>query len=595
MSTATARVYQPYFAGRFVPFEMQKSPQNKAFYGYRSTYSGKAHCIKDSVLLDPACGSGNFLTETYLSLRQLENDIIAELNQFDWEIADINNNPIKVKLSQFYGIEINDFAVAVAKTALWIAENQMMAKTKDLLYGAENLSFLPLKSYVNITEGNALRTDWKDILEPKQCSYIIGNPPFIGYAYQSDEQKEDLKQLEAPIGNNVDYVCGWYFKAADYISTSLTRCALVSTNSITQGEQIGSIWKPLLENYELDTIFAHRTFRWDSESNSKAHVHCVIIGFCRNNPPMVKRIFDNGIETTGSNITPYLTLGPTIFVERKDKPISDAPTLNIGNMPIDDGNYLFTEDEMEEFIKQEPKAKEFFHPWLDAKGFLNNKYRYCLWLGNCSPAQIKSMPLCMERVKAVQAFRQSSKRSATQKIADFPTRFATENMPDDHYIAIPEVSSEKRIYIPMGFLSPDVMCSNKLRITTNASLYHLGILESSVHMGWMRTVAGRLETRYDYSIKVVYNTFPWPTPTKEQREKIEQCAQAILDARALYPDSTLADLYDPIGMTLAPELLKAHKENDKAVMKAYGFSPDMEESEIVAELMKMYQKLTEEK
>ena len=264
-------------------------------------------------------------------------------------------------------------------------------------------------------------------------------------------------------------------------------------------------------------------------------------------------------------------------------------------MPIDDGNYLFTEDEMEEFIKQEPKAKEFFHPWLDAKGFLNNKYRYCLWLGNCSPAQIKSMPLCMERVKAVQAFRQSSKRSATQKIADFPTRFATENMPDDHYIAIPEVSSEKRIYIPMGFLSPDVMCSNKLRITTNASLYHLGILESSVHMGWMRTVAGRLETRYDYSIKVVYNTFPWPTPTKEQREKIEQCAQAILDARALYPDSTLADLYDPIGMTLAPELLKAHKENDKAVMKAYGFSPDMEESEIVAELMKMYQKLTEEK
>lgn len=540
--------------------------------------------------LDPACGSGNFLTETYMSIRRLENNVLAELNygqiSFGFDIA----NPIKVGIDQFYGIEINDFAVTVAKTALWIAESQMMKETEDIVH--MNLEFLPLKTNAYIVEGNALKMDWNKVISKMELSYIMGNPPFIGYTLQTNEQKKDIFNISPLSAKNIDYVSGWYFKAADYIQKTSIKCAFVSTNSITQGEQVESIWKPLLLK-DIILNFAHKTFIWDSEANIKAHVHCVIVGFSTKiNFKRKKIIYDDNSYTICSNISPYLIDAPNVIVGRRNKPLCNVPEINIGNMPIDNGNYLFTKEEMENFLVKEPQAKKYFKLWLDARGFINNKPRYCLWLGECTPAELQKMPECMKRIKAVKEFRLSSKRKATLLIADTPTHFATENMPLENYIAIPEVSSQKRRYIPMGYLSSNVLCSNKLRIMPNASLLHFGVLESNVHMAWTRVVCGRLKSDYDYSIKVVYNNFPWPSPTDAQKIKIEQTAQGILDARALYPDSSLADLYDPL--TMPPELRKAHTANDKAVMQAYGFNiKNTSEADCVAALMKMYQELTQ--
>ena len=540
--------------------------------------------------LDPACGSGNFLTETYISIRRLENEVISTLKGGQIQLAFDSLNPIKVGIGQFYGIEINDFAVTVAKTALWIAESQMMKETEDIL--KMHLDFLPLKTNANIHEGNALRIDWENITRPKDLSYIMGKPPFVGYGYQSNSQKNDLKSINDK-SKNIDYVTGWFFKAVRYMRGSDIHAAFVSTNSITQGEQISSVWKDLMTNEHFDIEFAVPTFRWDSEASIKAQVHCVIIGFCVGTSKRIKKIYHDAenIETV-NNINAYLCGGENIFVERRNTPLFDVPSLNIGNMPIDDGNYLFSEEERDEFIKKEPLSEKFFHPWYDARGFINNKTKYCLWLGDCSPAELKKMPECLKRIEAVKAFRSTSKRQATLKIADTPTRFATENMPKSTYIAIPEVSSQRRRYVPMGYLTPEYMCSNKLRITTDATLYHFGVLQSNVHMAWMRTVCGRLKSDYDYSIKIVYNTFPWPTPNDTQKQRIEKTAQRILDTRAKYPDSSLADLYDPI--TMPPDLLKAHQANDRAVMEAYGLSvKDTSEAGCVAFLMKKYKELTD--
>lgn len=540
--------------------------------------------------LDPACGSGNFLTETYISLRRLENEALLAYTGGQMMLGGEGEfNPIKAGIGQFYGIEINDFAVTVAKTALWIAESQMMHETEQLMQ--VNLDFLPLKSYANIVEGNALRVDWESVVSKDKLNYIMGNPPFVGYAYQTKAQKEDLIEVTDNAGKNLDYVAGWYYKAAKYMVNTDIKTAFVSTNSICQGEQVAVIWKPLFDNYNITFIFAHRTFRWDSEASLKAHVHCVIVGFCVTDFKSKCKIYDNERYIESERINPYLVDADNVFIERRNFPISNVPVLNIGNMPIDDGNYLFTAEEKDEFVKKEPGSEKYFHLWLDSRGFINRKFRYCLWLGECTPADLRKMPLCLERIAAVKKFRSSSKRAATIKIADTPTRFATENMPSTNYIAIPEVSSQNRKYIPIGFLSPDVLCSNKLRVTTNATLYHFGILTSNVHMAWMRTVCGRLKSDYDYSIKVVYNNFPWCNPTPEQKAKIEQTAQAILDARAKYPDCSLADLYDET--TMPPELRKAHQANDFAVMAAYGFPKNITESECVAELMKMYRELTE--
>lgn len=540
--------------------------------------------------LDPACGSGNFLTETYLSLRRLENKILVELSHGQVTMYSASESPIQVSISQFYGIEINDFAVTVAKTALWIAESQMMKETEKILLVP--LEFLPLKTNAFIVEGNALRVDWESVVPKSKLNYIMGNPPFVGARLMGKEQKADVNTIFPGWKNagNLDYVCCWYKKAADIMQGTSVRSALVSTNSVSQGESVANLWKPLFDaGVHID--FAYRTFRWDSEAKIKAHVHCVIIGFSVAASSTPKKLFDGDRYQVANNINGYLLDGENVFVESRSKPICNVPEIGMGNQPIDNGQYLFEKEDMEAFIKKEPSAVAYFHPWYGAKEFISQKPRYCLWLGECSPAQLKQMPYCLERVHAVKEYRESSTRASTVKMAMKPTRFQTENMPKGHYVVIPEVSSEKRRYIPIGYLDDSKLCSNKLRLVPSATLFIFGVLESNVHMAWMRCVCGRLKSDYDYSIKIVYNNFPWPAPTEQQKAKIEQTAQAILDARALYPDSSLADLYD--DLTMPPELRKAHQANDRAVMDAYGFTKGTaartSESACVAELMKLYQ------
>ena len=461
--------------------------------------------------LDPACGSGNFLTETYLSLRRLENKILLELSHGQVTMYTASESPIQVSISQFYGIEINDFAVTVAKTALWIAESQMMKETEKILLVP--LDFLPLKTNAYIVEGNALRTDWESVIPKSELNYIMGNPPFVGARLMDKAQKDDINHIFAGWKNagNLDYVCCWYKKAADIMQSTAIRTALVSTNSVSQGESVANLWKPLFaDGVHID--FAYRTFRWDSEAKSKAHVHCVIIGFSTAVNPAERRIYSGERYQVAKNINGYLLDGDNVFIESRNKPLCNVPEIGMGNQPIDNGQYLFEKDEMDAFIKTEPLSADFFHPWYGAKEFISRKPRYCLWLGECSPVQLKQMPQCLARVRAVKEYRESSSRASTVKLSLKPTRFQTENMPKGHYIVIPEVSSEKRRYIPMGYLDDSKLCSNKLRLMPDANLFEFGVLESNVHMAWMRCVCGRLKSDYDYSIKIVYNNFPWPTP-----------------------------------------------------------------------------------
>ena len=542
--------------------------------------------------LDPACGSGNFLTETYLSLRRLENRALLELSHGQVTMYSASESPIQISISQFYGIEINDFAVTVAKTALWIAESQMMKETEKILLVP--LSFLPLKTNAYIIEGNALRMDWESVVPKARLNYIMGNPPFVGARLMGKAQKEDVNNIFPGWKNagNLDYVCCWYKKASDLMQDTAIRAALVSTNSVSQGESVANLWKPLFaEGVHID--FAYRTFRWDSEAKSKAHVHCVIIGFSVAANLAPKKLFDGERYQEVKNINGYLLDGENIFVESRSKPICDVPPMSLGNQPIDGGFYLFTGEEKDDFVSKEPEAEKHFRPWLGSKEFINRAPRYFLYLRECSPKELRKLPECCKRIEAVRKYRLSSPRAVTRQLAETPREFAFTNISIGTYIVIPEVSSERRKYIPMGFLSPEVLCSNLVKIISNATLYHFGVLTSNVHNAWVRVVCGRLKSDYRYSNTVVYNNFPWPTPTDAQKAKIEQTAQAILDARALYPDSSLADLYD--DLTMPPELRKAHQNNDRAVMQAYGFDvKSTTESSCVAALMKLYQKKVDE-
>ncbi len=569
------------------------------------TRNTKLEAFRDKLssltFLDPACGSGNFLTETYISLRRLENEALKVIYGAQIQLGFDEYDPIKVGIGQFYGIEINDFAVTVAKTALWIAESQMMHETENIIN--RNIDFLPLKSYANITEGNALRIDWETVVPKEKLSYIMGNPPFVGARLMSKEQKDDVFTIFDGVKNNgnLDYVACWYKKSADLMKGTTARTALVSTNSITQGEQVAILWKTLFEE-GIHIDFAYRTFKWDNRGEDEegkkkktdktmAAVHCVIIGFSEEPNKADKKLFDNGIKKIVKNINGYLVEAPDVVIVSRTKPLCNVPQIGIGNKPIDGGFYLFTEEEMNEFIKKEPKSKAYFKKWLGAKEFINGYYRYCLWLGDCSPKELRSMPECLKRVEAVKQFRLESSSAGTRKIAEKPTRFHVENIPNSNYILIPRHSSESRKYIPIGFVSPEILCGDANQLIPNATLFHFGVLTSNVHMAWTRTVCGRIKSDYRYSKDIVYNNFPWPTPTDKQKALIEQTAQAILDARAKYPDCSLADLYDET--TMPPELRKAHQANDKAVMQAYGFWGKLNsESECVAELMKMYQELT---
>ncbi|MBQ7595005.1 MAG: class I SAM-dependent DNA methyltransferase [Synergistaceae bacterium] len=543
--------------------------------------------------LDPACGSGNFLTESYIQLRRLENRILAYFTNNQISFAEGEFTPIKVSIANFYGIEINDFAVSVARTALWIAEHQMMKETKSILDIKDD--FLPLKTYNHIIEDNALNLSWENLIPPANLNYIISNPPFRGARIMTPDQKNELKRIFSGVSGlaNLDYVACWYKKAHDFIRGTQIHAALVSTNSISQGDNAQILWKPLFDE-GLNINFAYSPFKWDSKAENKAHVHCVIVGFMSGKPE--KRYFysvnDDGSvsQREARNINAYLSDAPNIFILNRPLPLFDVPLMRIGNKPIDGGFYLFTPEEYSEFIKIEPRAEKYFHLWYGGYEFLHNCPRYCLYLADCTPHEIKSMPECYKRVEAVRKYRLESKSEPTKKLADTPTKFHVTTLPKGKYIAIPKTSSEKRMYIPMGFMDNSVMCADSLRIIPDATLYHFGVLESLPHMGWVRRISGRLEMRYSYSNGIDYNSFVWPEASEKQRAKIERSAQRILDARAKWPDSSLAELYDE---TLMPsELRRAHRENDRAVSEAYGFGEGMSEFEIVNELMRRYEELT---
>ena len=540
--------------------------------------------------LDPACGSGNFLTETYISLRKLENKALEKLTNGQIVFGMEQFNPIKVSINQFYGIEINDFAVTVAKTALWIAESQMMKETENILH--INLNFLPLKSYTNIVEGNALRIDWNKVVPRQELNYIMGNPPFIGKKYQTKEQKNDMLDIfkkQKGVGN-LDYVCAWYKKALDYIENYEIYIAFVSTNSIVQGEHIPLFWKEIFEKYTIYINFAYKTFKWNSEAKEKAAVHCVIIGFS-NREKTKKYLFLNTIRKEVKEIHPYLIEMPMIFIDNRSKPICNVPPLVYGSFALDDGKYTLTKEEYNNIIQKEPNIEKYLKLFIGSEEFINNKKRYCVWLLNANITDIKKSSILMSKISEVKQWREKSSRKETIKAAENPTLFAEIRQPESDYLAIPITSSERRKYIPMGYMSKDIIASNHLLVLPNATKYEFGILESNVHMSWMRTVAGRMKSDYNYSARIVFNNFPWPNPNEEQKRKIEETAQEILNARKIYSRNSLAELYDEL--TMPKELRKAHQENDKAVMEAYGFDwRKMTETECVAELMKMYEQLT---
>ena len=543
--------------------------------------------------LDPACGSGNFLTETYLSLRKLENKCLEVINAGQTTLG--FDDVIKVSIGQFFGIEINDFAVTVAKTALWIAESQMMKATEDIVH--MDLDFLPLKSYANIIEANALRIDWNDVVPREKLNYIMGNPPFVGYSLQSAEQKADMLNIYVDekgkpykTAGKIDYVAAWYFKSAEMMQGNAIRTALVSTNSITQGEQVAGVWKPLYERFGVHIDFAHRTFRWDSEANSKAHVHCVIIGFSIADNVKAKLIFESQTGQICQTINAYLTDAPDVFIESRNKPLCNVPILLNGGKPTEGGFLILDESEKNNLLSDNPEASAFLRPYMMGKDFLVRKPRYCLWLVKANPKILKNCTRVLERIEKVKQYRLNSPKEATRKKAETPMLFDEVRECSVDYVAIPKVSSENRKYIPMDYLSKEIIPGDKLFMLPSDSIYLFGILTSVVHMAWMRAVCGRLEMRYSYSNTIVYNNFPWCEPTEAQKAAIEKTAQAILDARALYPDCSLADLYDEA--TMPPELRKAHQANDRAVMKAYGYAPSMTEPEIVADLMKRYRDLS---
>lgn len=554
---------------------------------------------------DPACGSGNFLTETYISLRRLENKVIDQLTKGQIVLGEMDS-PVKVSIHQFYGIEINDFACVVARTAMWIAELQMMQETQSIV--EMNLDFLPLKTYVNIVEGNALRLDWHSVLPAKECSYLMGNPPFVGYSLQSKEQKADMLNIYVDAkgkpyktAGKIDYVVGWYFKASEYMQNTAVRTAFVSTNSITQGEQVAAVWQPLYDRFGIHIDFAWRTFIWNSESTEKAHVHCVIVGFSGKHntnsiySPVInnstKRIYLDGEFIATSNINPYLIAAPDIFIASRKTPIADVPVMVYGNKPTDGGHLFLSAEEREQVLQQEPNIAPYIKRIYGASEYINNIERYCLWLVDISPAILRKSNFIRNRVQAVQEFRLHSTKKQTRESANTPALFQEIRQPNSPYIILPRHSSQTRRYIPLGFVSQDIIVNDAVQIIPMATIYHFGIPTSNVHMAWVRTVCGRIKSDYRYSKDIVYNNFPWCTPTDVQRAKIEKTAQGILDARAKYPDSSLADLYDEV--TMPPELRKAHQANDRAVMEAYGFWGRLNtESECVAELMKMYQQLT---
>lgn len=584
--------------------EIKKTKQTKTL---KNKLIGFQKKLSELTFFDPACGSGNFLTETYISIRRLENEAI-KLIKGENIILDVEESNIQVHLNQFYGIEINDFAVSVAKTALWIAEYQMMEETKNIIYSNED--FLPLKSYTNVIEGNAIEIEWKNLSKSKTFDYILGNPPFVAnngrvsaeeahsIGTMNEKQKSERISLFGKKGGVLDYVSCWYKKAANYIQKTNTKCAFVSTNSICQGQQVLPLWEDLLEN-DIKINFAHTSFKWNNDSNKSATVYVVIIGFSvkKNKEPIL--YFPNGTFKKVKQINPYLIPAENVLIGKSRSPISsDAPLMLRGSQPTDNGNLILTTKEKNELIKEEPKVEQWIRPFSMGGDFIEGKEKYCLWMPNINPKTLLNLPVTLKRVEKVREFRQKSRKKATQKKAETPYRFDEVKVPNsDEYIAVPIVSSSNRKYVPIGFVKNGMIPGNKLFYISDGGLYEFGVLISNVHTAWLEVVGAKYGPSYSYSNTIVYNNFPWPKPTKEQRTQIEKTAQKIIEAREKYKDSTLADMYGKY-MYLYPELMTAHQNNDKAVMEAYNFTKIenetktwLTESETIAELFSLYAKL----
>lgn len=608
-------------------FERVKGNRNKLFEFHKK--------LRQLTFFDPACGCGNFLVISYRELRELELKVLRadhELSAHKGQLAVDVHGLIGVNVDQFYGIEIEEFPAQIAQVALWLVDHQMNLRVSEEfgLYFAR----IPLKSAPGIRHANALRLDWNEVLPGEKCSYLLGNPPFIGAKFMDDAQREDSRLVFQGIDNAglLDFVAAWYVKAARYMRfaalgdgeqqvqagphTALgaqksahpapathLRAAFVSTNSICQGEQVGVLWGWMLAQ-GVKIQFAHRTFNWSNEARGKAAVHCVIVGFglqdCSNKTLYeYEDIKGTPLAVQAQNINPYLVDAPDVVLPRRSKPICEVPEIGIGNKPIDDGNYLFSTEERDAFIALEPKSEKWFRRWLGADEFLNGYERWCLWLGDCPPSELRAMPEAMKRVQAVKKVRLASKSEPTRKLADRPTRFHVENMPDSTYLVLPETSSERRVFIPFGFENPETLCSNAVKIAPNAMLLHFGVLSSTMHNAWVRATCGRLKSDFRYSKDIVYNNYPWPgfagdSLSDKHRNAIEQAAQAVLDARVQFADASLADLYDPL--TMPPALLKAHQKLDTAVDAAYqpsgGKKSYASDAERVAFLFELYQRIT---
>ena len=567
--------------------------------------------------LDPACGCGNFLVITYRELRILEIEILKVLSRKEM-FTNIKNVAL-LDVDQMYGIEIEEFPARIAEVAMWLIDHQMNQRL-SAEFGIYFLR-LPLQKAANILHANALQTDWATLIRPRiietyfydmgkkevagkveavreDYAYILGNPPFVGKQLQNQRQKEDLEFVfkELKGAGVLDYVACWYLKSAQYIQNTTIKVAFVSTNSVAQGEQVGILWNELFSKYKIKIHFAHRTFKWSNEAKGNAAVHVVIIGFTNLDIPN-KKIFEyedinaDPHEIFVKNINPYLVEGKDFVILKRNTPISTVPEISFGSMPNDGGYFLFTDEEKNEFLKVEPNAKKFVKPILSTKEFLNGKKRWCLWLKDAEPKELRELKEVMKRVEAVKKIRMESDRDATKKLAEYPQLFGEIRQPDSRYIFIPLTSSENRKYIPFGFFEKNEIANNSASLIPMATHYHFGILQSIMHMAWVRSVCGRLESRYRYSNEIVYNNYPWPlNPTEKQIKNIETCAQQVLNIRLEFPNSSLADLYDPT--TMPPKLVKAHQELDKAVDAAYRSKPFESEAKRMEFLFELYEKYT---
>jgi hypothetical protein len=581
------KVIKPLFLDDlYTEFEKIKGNRNKLLEFHKK--------IASLYFLDPACGCGNFLIITYRELRDLEMLVLQELNKTGQLVTDVSAI-IQVDVDQFAGIEYDEFAVRVAEVAMWLIDHQMNIKVSHTF--GQYFVRLPLKKAAKIVHGNALRIDWAEVVSKNKLNFILGNPPFVGHHYQTLEQKEDLKTTLSDITSAgvMDYVSAWFYKASEFIKDTSIKVGFVATSSLAQGEQVSILWNVLLNKFKIFIHFAHRTFRWSNEARSNAAVHCVIIGFANYNIDK-KIIFTYGDingqphSVTATNINPYLIDASNIIIFNRKKPICNVPEMMYGSKPTDNGNFILSELEKKEIVEKDPLSEKFIKPFISAREFLNGGQRYCLWLVDIKPNELKNLPEILKRVEAVRQFRSESVALSTRNY-QYHYLFRQVTQPNSDYILVPRTTSENRKYIPMGFFDAGKIVSDTCQAIPNGDLFLFGILTSEMHMTWVKYVCGRLESRFRYSKDIVYNNFPFPeTASEKQKQTVETCAQAVLDTRAKYPDSSLADLYDPL--TMPPDLVKAHQKLDKAVDLCYRPQPFSSELNRIEYLFELYEKLT---